>query len=161
MLTEAEAEVFQELVDKDELYSVRVEVGGRVMLTSMPARMLKAAGFQEEFTIFLGQEGDVQAVNYRVGQQDGARLVESGRIVLNTQGVIGETIVGVSPMMEYTTQQIPSHDVPRPPEQTSTEPQQSFLSKYWYVLVPMALLMVLSGGGGAESEQKTKRTKPE
>jgi len=163
---------FKEAVRINGLYTIRVSSDpynptSAFVIASVPVCELFKYGFREEIMIHLnGDNSKVVGLDYSATPTPMVRTCDAEKVIVpvlfQTKMKEAERVLAqVVPLLAQG---------PRPPylsnvklagpdgiDHSSPKKDQSFLVKYWYVVLPMFLFVVFGGGGGA-SEAPDKAT---
>jgi len=160
-LSLAELNVLKRVAEEDGYYfltsTVKTQSGEQSFRTFSPARSLLESGLSDVLKVHLNPNGDIVAISYCMGRNDFFSLPH---------------LLGTSrpPPQRFNTTVTVSHGEPGPMPDTAPylekleaeriakergdDPRdnRSFLAKYWMYIVPIALLVLLSGASNPEGE---------
>ncbi|GBG24054.1 ER membrane protein complex subunit 10 [Hondaea fermentalgiana] len=177
---DAEREAFDEVLSKDSFYRVRIRTPDDAswMTTSIPACLLAASNYMEVFRFHFDKSGTLATVDYKPTVSSSAcdvskfvgkpvKLKSRAEASLPTEGYsVGDwgpkqTVVPPNapgqPAQPAAASGQDSQDGEEKPE------EQHFLRKYWYILLPIAVMSFLSpappeeGGAPAAGGNKGKK----
>ncbi|KAI8925690.1 hypothetical protein BC831DRAFT_459789 [Entophlyctis helioformis] len=131
-------------------YHVDVHVGEgdskRILSASVPLCMLQSAKFQEMLTLHLDIHGNPFHLDYLVAAHSCDESVNLSKVsAYKTFVTLGRVQDAPRPTMEQAADEV---------EGAKNAPEQSFLQKYWYYLIPMAIMFAMGTSGGGEEAKK-------
>ncbi|KAJ1549137.1 hypothetical protein HK096_000492, partial [Nowakowskiella sp. JEL0078] len=103
---------------------------------------VQAGGFQEFITIHLDSNDDIFHVDYDFASEKCSNTNLSKKIskkALKPSVNVQRSDGGPKPVLDQLPELRPDGQPQQPP--------QSWLQKYWYYLIPLAILLLMSGGG--------------
>lgn len=182
--TGEEVAAFKRLVSTNGFYRVRIrnaESDGPWMMASLPACVLNGNKFRDTFHMFIDKSGDIIGFNYQaVSQNSNCDIASIG----NEIKVLSKSKVSIPAASQHLPESVPiktmvgtssltpgkenpstkTSDVGSDDDDDSEEnkPEPGFFRKYWYLLVPVALLSFLApapeaGGEQSGASQKKKK----
>ncbi|KAI8823620.1 uncharacterized protein EV422DRAFT_521667 [Fimicolochytrium jonesii] len=123
--------------DQTELYRVSVQVGqGKTLSAAVPVCLLKASNFREQITLHLDSEGKPWHLDYLVSASTCGPSSRQTQRPPRTQVFLERAVVGARPRLEQIVENTPDGKAP---------PEPTFLQKYWYYIIPVVLMVLLSG----------------
>lgn len=169
---EVDVDAFKALLDSNDLYRIRMRSSATdktspYVSAALPACDLQKSGFKEDISLHLDVAGDIVGLVYlsRTGSSAIERACDSARVPQNLQ-----LQTRVKALAQAIAQSVPVIvQGPKPPylknvnlgDGDTEKPvkQQSFLMRYWYIIVPVAAFMLL-GGGAAPDEKEGQGQAP-
>lgn len=156
-----EVKKLKTLITNNGLYTIRIrsekeEFTSEFVLSSVPICDLQRSAFKEDILVYLNGNGGIIGLSYSnpkmtiAHECDPSKLKDT--VTFQTRIKLGEEVTGQ--LVPLTVQ------ASRPPylqnvrlgleeekQPAQNKQQQSFFSKYWYVIVGIMLFSLLSGGG--------------
>jgi len=160
-----ELAAFKEQVGNDGFYRVRLRSSSEEegwMVASIPACSLVASRFRENFRFHIDKNGSLLGLDYlpQVNTKDcstadlgAVKLLSKASASLpqdalsipkNTVALTGAGQVTAAKIASATAAAANGEAPPADEEEGEKEPEQSYIRKYWYILLPVAL-MIMSG----------------
>ncbi|CAI5711034.1 hypothetical protein KXD40_008333 [Peronospora effusa] len=164
ILSDNDVEKLKMLLHSGSHYTVRAKAdlsdpNSRYVMTSVPMCMLVAMRLREDFAFHLSDSGKLVAIEYLTPYVDAVTCAEHQTSSLKDVrfGPFGSVLkaqIGPSPPKNIVVKRdrAPQGVEPVKSEDGNDEAEeesQSFLRKYWYIVLPI-VVMSLFGGGGAE-----------
>ncbi|KAG3007294.1 hypothetical protein JG687_00012130 [Phytophthora cactorum] len=163
-LSADDVEKLETLLRQDRQYTVRAKADpadpeSPYVTTSVPMCMLAAMRLREDFAFHLSDSGRLVAIEYLTPylEKDAcaefqARRLKDGRF--GPFGTVLKTQTGPSPPKNIVVKRdrAPQGVKPVKSEDGNDEPEeenQSFLRKYWYIILPIVVMSLFGGDGGA------------
>ncbi|KAI8607787.1 hypothetical protein BC830DRAFT_1086680 [Chytriomyces sp. MP71] len=125
------------------LYNIMaVSMDGTVLTASVPLCQLQSAQLRDSIAIHVDHTGKPFHLDYNVDAQPGACTKAQKPLAPNaafkTKVVVSRAEDGARPRLELMS--------PEKGAEGGKETEKSFLQKYWYYIVPLMLVLMLSGG---------------
>lgn len=162
---------FKNLLSGEDLYNVRFRKQeskqADYIYMSIPACALQRSGFKEDILLYVGDDGNIMGGNYQspvIGLPracDAAKLVEPTTFLTRIKvGDAQESMIipvqatGPKPAsLQHVKVSVVDAKTGKVVEEDAQQPQQSFLRRYWYLVLAMIFYVMLSP---AEAPQKAK-----
>lgn len=157
-----EIEAFKALLASNDLYMLKIHSQGDnsssvAVRSAIPACELQKSNFKEDIALHFDRVGNIVGMHYTSPVVALSRHCNPKKIA-NDMGINFQTKIHV--VEPVTAQVIPAKEKgPRPPtlanvklnvddvaENSKPEANQSFLRKYWYIVLPMVLFTLFGGG---------------
>jgi len=166
LLTSSESSALLKLAESGGFYRLRMpsrggETSGYVV-ASIPACALVVGGLREQLFLHIDIGGELVGIEYRTPLSKSFKCKPSDlRKSINAAKRLGEvklstSAVAVMPRKAHKVPLIVSGETPPPPgmehlkkkdpKSENAEENQSFLRRYWYIVLPLVLFMLFGGG---------------
>ena len=166
LLTSSESSALLKLAESGGFYRLRMpsragETSGYVV-ASIPACALVVGGLREQLFLHIDVGGELVGIEYRTPLSKSFKCKPSDlRKSVNAAKRLGEvklstSAVAVMPRKAHKVPLIVSGETPPPPgmehlkkkdpKSENPEENQSFLRRYWYIVLPLVLFMLFGGG---------------
>lgn len=174
-LSDDDVDKMEALLKKDRLYTVRAksdpsDPDSPYVKTSVPMCMLAAMRLREDFAFHLSDSGKLVAIEYltpylapEACAEQQARSLKGVRF--GPFGTVLRAQTGPTPPKNIVVKRdrAPQGVKPVQSEDGSDEPEeqsQSFLRKYWYIILPIVVMSLFGGDGGAPPQGGAGGTAP-
>lgn len=148
-----EQSAFHEMIKQNGMYSIRTRTcpDCPYITASIPACLLAQVRFQVDFLLHLDQNGALLALEHRIPNQFNEMLCSTShpieeKVEFKTTARVIETQKGPR-ILNVNDAKMPApagmKAVKKPGEETPEE-QQSFLRKYWYIILPVVLMSLFT-----------------
>ncbi|KAF1772055.1 hypothetical protein GQ600_27800 [Phytophthora cactorum] len=153
-LSADDVEKLETLLRQDRQYTVRAKADpadpeSPYVMTSVPMCMLAAMRLREDFAFHLSDSGRLVAIEYLTPYLEKMPVLSSSakapRMRFGPFGTAPKNIVVKRDRAPQGVKPVKSEDGNDEPE----EENQSFLRKYWYIILPIVVMSLFGGDGGA------------
>ncbi|ORY53500.1 hypothetical protein BCR33DRAFT_710918 [Rhizoclosmatium globosum] len=127
--------------DESTLYHIKIVQGQLELSSSIRLCHLQKAQLVDMITVHVDQTGVPFHVDYAVESKDGScgnikKVAVAAKNGFKTKAVFGKTHDGARPRLDQMTAETV----------TGKTEEKSFLQKYWYYILPIVVILALTGG---------------
>ncbi|XP_048780787.1 ER membrane protein complex subunit 10-like isoform X2 [Ostrea edulis] len=154
-LTIDEQTKLKELARNNDIYRLRLQTGsgsssGEYVTTYTPACGILSSNLSDHIWIHFDQSGEVMGISVETTSSLCTPVDSFSLRDWNTSMEVSQTVLGPMPDTQSYIEKLKREEQERSKGQT--EDKRSFLAKYWMYIVPIVLVMMLSGAGDQQGQ---------
>ncbi|OAJ43278.1 hypothetical protein BDEG_26650 [Batrachochytrium dendrobatidis JEL423] len=116
----------------------------KILKASVPLCMLQTSRFHEMITVHVDSHGKPFHLDYLVNANECLPDIDFGKTLhFKTVVAVGRLADAPRPILEKLKETVDGQE---------PVPEQSFIQKYWYYIIPIMLVLTLSSSGGDDGK---------